>query len=107
MKKHLLASVAVLLAIGIQSFTILAPKPKPSGLYWFQISGQHGVSDQIPMSHATFIQQLENPPAGSGCNGAQTYVCVAGFAEGQVNTSTNTLINDSQTAQTVAHKKPN
>lgn len=107
MKKILLASVAVLFAIGIQSFSMLAPKPKPSGLYWFKISGQYSGSGPINQSHAAFLQQSLVAPTSDDCSGTQTYACIAGFEEDQVNTSTNQLINSLQTPEDVAYRKPN
>lgn len=107
MKKYLMGSTAVLLAICFSSFSSFKPKAKATDLYWFQISNKHTPGNVVPMADAAFLQQSTLPPSGSGCSGTQTYDCVAGFNESQVNTSTHQLINNLQIPQSVPALKPN
>lgn len=64
--------------------------------YWFRITGNHAFNSAIPSTDAEFLNYGPAPDESDGCSGGPN-LCVGGFTEEQVNTSTEQL-NGSQTA---------
>jgi len=82
MKRYLPGLLAIVVAIGLSSFTIAKHSKNTTTYYWFDITAEYAPAAAVASADAVFITTSTTPPS-NGCAGGSDQ-CVSGFLSSDV-----------------------
>ncbi|HEY2722401.1 MAG TPA: DUF6520 family protein [Chitinophagaceae bacterium] len=99
MKKYLLATFAVVLAISLSAFTKekVSKNDGQTSFYWYQTASGTGDQSTYVNADVTFYSGPSTSAPTDVCLASSSHKCIVGFTSGQINTMTHQLNAGAQT----------